>query len=95
MAYYSYKEIRPAFFDIVLENKAVRDENSYKVIQMMHENKVFDFGFNFDASGSAYGLISQVVISQKSTDFASAYAKKEKGIQKAFDKIVDAVKEMD
>ncbi len=93
LAYYSYREIRPAFFDIVLENKAVRDENSYRVLQMMHENKVFDFGFNFDGTG--YNLIKEVVVDKKSTDFASLYAKKEKAILKSFDKIISAVKEMD
>ena len=91
LAYYSYREIRPAFFDIVLENKAVRDENSYKVLQLMHENKVFDFGFNFDGTG--YNIIKEVVVDKKSTDFASAYAKKEKAILKNFDKIINAVKE--
>ena len=93
LAYQSYKDIRPAFFDIVLENKAVRDENSYRVLQLMHENKVFDFGFNFDSNG--YNIISDVVVKQKSTDFASAYAKKEKAILKSFDKIITAVKEME
>lgn len=93
LAYYSYKEICPAFFDIVLENKAVRDENSYRVIQMLHENKVFDFGFNFDETGSGYNIIGIVTIDKKSTDFASEYAKKEKSIEKAFEKITNAVKE--
>ena len=79
--------------DIVLENKAVRDENSYKVIQMMHEHKVFDFGFNFDATGSAYGMLGNVVISGKSTDFASHYQKNEKKILNGFEKIVNACKE--
>ena len=91
LAYYSYKEIRPAFFDIVLENKAVREENAYKVLQMMHENKVFDFGFNFDGTG--YNLIKEVVVDKKSTDFASLYAKKEKVILNNFEKIINAVKE--
>ena len=91
LAYYSYKEIRPAFFDIVLENKAVREENAYKVLQMMHENKVFDFGFNFDGTG--YNLIKEVVVDKKSTDFASLYAKKEKSILKNFEKIITAVQE--
>lgn len=91
MAYYSYQYIRPAFFDIVLENKAVRDENSYKVIRLMHENKVFDFGFNFDSTGSAYNMITEVVIKKKSTDFASYYAKNESKIMKNFQKIIDAV----
>ena len=93
LAYYSYKEIRPAFFDIVLENKAVREENAYKVLQMMHENKVFDFGFNFDSNG--YNIITDVVVNKKSTDFASAYAKKEKAILKSFEKIITAVKELE
>lgn len=91
LAYYSYEFIRPAFFDIVLENKAVREENAYRVLQMMHENKVFDFGFNFESTG--YNLIKEVVIDKKSTDFASLYAKKEKIILKNFDKIINAVKE--
>ncbi len=91
LAYYSYREIRPAFFDIVLENKAVREENAYKVLQMMHENKVFDFGFNFDGTG--YNLIKEVVVDKKSTDFASLYAKKEKVILNNFEKIINAVKE--
>ena len=94
LAYYSYREIRPAFFDIVLENKAVRDENSYKVIQLMHENKVFDFGFNFDGTGSAYNIMKTVVVDKKSTDFASEYAKKEKTINAAFNKVIDAVRDM-
>ena len=46
--------------DIVLENKAVREENAYKVLQMMHENKVFDFGFNFEGTG--YNLLKEVVV---------------------------------
>ncbi|MBQ7721006.1 MAG: hypothetical protein IJT56_10525 [Clostridia bacterium] len=93
MAYYSYQYIRPAFFDIVLENKAVRDENSYKVIRMMHENKVFDFGFNFDTTGLGYNMLKNVVVDKKSTDFASYYAKNESKIQKAFDKVINAVQE--
>lgn len=92
MAYHSYKFIRPAFFDIVLENKAVRDDNSYRVIRMMHENKVFDFGFNFDATGSAFGMIGQVVVSKKSTDFVSHYTANEAKIAEGFDKIIEAVR---
>ncbi len=93
MAYESYRTIRPAFFDIVLENKSVRDENSYRVIKMMHERKVFDFGFNFDATGTAYNMLGNVVIQKNSTDFASYYAKNELKIQKGFQKILDACKE--
>ncbi len=93
MAYKSYKLLRPAFFDIVLENKAVRDENSYKILQMMQENKVWDFGFNFDSSGLGYGMITNVVIQNKSTDFVSYYAKNEKKLQNALQQVIDAFAE--
>ena len=37
LSYYSYEYQRPVFFDIVLENKAVRDTDSYEMITIMHE----------------------------------------------------------
>ncbi|MHB1154807.1 MAG: hypothetical protein ACYCWE_21605 [Eubacteriales bacterium] len=93
MAYQSYKLLRPALFDIVLENKAVCDENSYKILQMMQENKVWDFGFNFDSSGIGYGMITNVVINNKSTDFVSYYTKNESKLQKALQQVIDAFNE--
>ncbi len=90
LAYYSYKFVRPAFFDIVLENKAVRDAESYRMITLMHENKTFDFGFNFDSSGSIYGALKNVVISNNSTDFASFYKKQEKVWTKTLSKVYES-----
>lgn len=89
LAYYSYEYIRPAFFDVVLQNKTVRDEDSYNMLTLMHENKVFDFGFNFD--GTASSALNTVVISRKSTDFASYYATIEDNVNTAFRNIYDSV----
>ncbi len=90
MAYYSYKYMRPAFFDIVLQNKALRDGDSYKVLQMMHENKTFDFGFNFDSTGLAFSVLTKVVLEKKSTDFASYYKSIEKQITSALNKVIES-----
>ena len=90
LSYYSYKYVRPAFFDIVLENKAVRDPESYRMITLMHENKTFDFGFNFDTSGSIYGALKNVVITGNSTDFASFYKKQEKVWTKTLAKVCES-----
>ena len=89
LAYYSYEYIRPAFFDVVLQNKAVRDEDSYNMLTMMHENKVFDFGFNFD--GTASGALNSVVVGRKSTDFASYYASIEDRVNETFRQIYETV----
>jgi len=89
LAYYSYELLRPAFFDVVLENKAVRDEDSYEMITLMHENKTFDFGFNFDTTGQCYNMLTDVVINKKSTDFASHYASVENSIVSGFEKFIE------
>jgi len=89
LAFYSYKYIRPAFFDVVLENKAVRDEDSYEMITLMHENKTFDFGFNM-GTASVYNMLTEVVINKNSTDFASHYKTVEKVINKQFEKLFES-----
>ena len=90
LAYYSFKYVRPAFFDIVLENKAVRDAESYRMITLMHENKTFDFGFNFDSSGSIYNVLKNVVISNDSTDLASYCQKQQKVWAKTLQKVYES-----
>ena len=84
LSYYSYEYQRPVFFDIVLENKAVRDTDSYEMITIMHEGKTFDFGFNLDPSGKLVGIL-QTLTQKKSTDFTSLYASLEPTIEAKFD----------
>ena len=84
LSYYSYEYQRPVFFDIVLENKAVRDTDSYEMITIMHEGKTFDFGFNLDPSGKLVGIL-QTLTQKKSTDFTSLYTALEPTIEAKFD----------
>lgn len=91
LAYYSYTVLRPDFFDVVLQNKALRDEDSFNMLTLMHESKVFDFGFNFNET--AFSALDSVVVTKKSTDFASYYAKIEDKVNKELRDIFDAVEE--
>lgn len=38
MAYYSYKTVRPDFFDIMLDGKVARDEESWDMLDIIYEN---------------------------------------------------------
>ncbi len=87
ISYYSYVYLRPVFFDTVLENKSVRDEDSYRVLQLMHENKQFDFACNMDPSGVLSNIVYSVVQQKNSTDFASYYASIEPKITSSFEKL--------
>lgn len=89
LAYYSYKLVRPVYFDVVLENKTVRDQDSYEMITLMHESKTWDFGFNFDTTGKCSGMLDAVVIDKDSTDFASYYASVESSITAGFKKFIE------
>ena len=60
------------------------------MITLMHENKTFDFGFNFDSSGSIYGVLKNVVITGNSTDFASYYQKQQKVWTKTLSKVYES-----
>jgi len=87
ICYYSYVYLRPVFFDTVLENKSVRDEDSYKVLELMHESKHFDFAFNMDPSGVLNNIAYNVVQKKNSTDLASYLASIESKITSSFEKI--------
>lgn len=89
LAYYSYEYQLPTFFNIILENKAVRDKESYEMINLIHRTKTYDFGFNLDPSGKVYTMLSAVVDTNKSTEFASYYKSQEKLIKKAFEQFYE------
>ncbi len=38
MAYYSYKIVRPVFFDIMLDGKVARDEQSWEMLDLVYKN---------------------------------------------------------
>lgn len=91
LGFYSYKYLRPAFFDIVLSNKVLNDADSYNVLTIMQDNKMFDFAYNFDSTGKSYNALANVIIGNQSTDFASYYAAIKDGINASFRNMFDEV----
>ena len=91
MAYYSYQYIRPAYFDVVLQNKCVRDEDSFKVIEMMQDTKAFDIGLCLDFG--QINMVNDVVVQRNGTDFASYYAEREESINRKFRELFNQIME--
>lgn len=88
LSYYSYIDLRPAFFEKVLEGKITRDPESYQILELLHTGKTYDIGFTI-GDGAAQGFLSTIVFSKKSTDVASYYASVESGITKFYGKAFD------
>ncbi len=84
----SWRSVVPAFYEIALKYKYTRDEESIGMLDLITAGRVFDFGFVYDGTRGC-SFIIQTLITQKSKDIASYYAKNEKSILKQYDAIFE------
>jgi hypothetical protein len=93
LSYESWKKVLPAVYDIVLESKYARDEESAEMLDIILAGRVYTFGYIYDDwKGMQWSL--QVLINSKKSDFASYYAKNEKAAQKQYDKVIKMFEEL-
>ena len=88
LSYLSYKDILPTYYDVVLNVKMVRDEESVETLKILFDSKVFDPAYIM--TGGFTGIWAES-ISAKKTDFVSSYEKQEAAVLKAIQKKVDAM----
>ncbi len=88
----SYKGVTPALYEIVAKTKHTRDEESSDMIDIIIRNRVFDIGYSHLLSNGISTFVRDLLASGK-TDVASHFAKNEKSLTKALEKIVAAYEE--
>lgn len=82
LAWESGDTVIPAYYDVLLDGKLARDEDSVAMLDLLFDSFIYDPGLNL--LGSKPGVtnlvwtMSTLVASQRSTDFASYYAQNEK-----------------
>ena len=81
----------PIYYDVQITYKGVRDEESLEMLQLIFNNTVYDFGYNYsNFTNTAY--IVPRVIAQKSRDVGSFYEANarstEKDLEKAYENLV-------
>lgn len=74
----SYKTVVPAYYEVTLKNKILRDEESIEMLDIISKTRIFDLGYIYNW-GNSLGLY-ETLTSKNSRDFASEYAKIEKRI---------------
>ena len=84
LGYYSQQLVIPAFIDQTVSNKALRDEDSARMLNIVLGSQVYDIGY-FYGWGDLAGMLNGLGSSNK-TDFASAYAKVESKALAAMEK---------
>lgn len=88
----SYKKVTPALYEIVAKTKHTRDEESSNMIDIIIRNRIFDIGYSHLLSNGISTFVRDLLASGK-TDVASQFAKNEKSLTKALEKIVTAYEE--
>ena len=92
MAFRGYMYMTPAFFDVALKNKYMRDsdDNAMQCLDLIRSNSTTDFAYVYNYAINDMGLIMRSLMEKKSSDFVSAYEKIEEKSNANLQKIIDA-----
>ncbi|MBE6620418.1 MAG: hypothetical protein E7625_03530 [Ruminococcaceae bacterium] len=72
MGYYSYYEIYNDFYDVVIQNRGTRDEESKRMLQLIFETRTYDMGLVYDPYGNTANVIR--ITGTQSSDVASQWS---------------------
>ncbi|MBR5446661.1 MAG: hypothetical protein IKV57_11095, partial [Clostridia bacterium] len=93
MAYESWKNVTPAYFEVAMKTKYSRDEASSRMLDLIRDGAMFNFGFvNSSACNNMMHILRNVA--KGNQGYATVYASNEKSYQSALDKLVQAYKDM-
>ena len=91
LAFEGYKNVMPAYYEIALKVKYVRDstDTALRIIDMIYENSTTDFAYVYNYALNSIGLIMRELMGNKKADFVSAYAAKETVLITKFDELIN------
>ena len=92
LSYLSYKDILPTYYDVVLNVKMVRDEESVEILKILFDSKVFDPAY---VMGLDLWITWINNIEAGKNEIVSTYEKKENALTRALEKNVDAILALD
>ncbi|MBE6611073.1 MAG: hypothetical protein E7632_01160 [Ruminococcaceae bacterium] len=84
----SYDTLRPAYYDVQLVNKLIRDTDSEGMLDIIFSTITFDLGAVYDFGGLFWGVID---IGNGKAPFASKYSSCEASALKAIDKLIEEI----
>ena len=78
LAYESLYTLTPAYYEVTLQNKVARDEESAKMLDLIFNTRTYDFGWYFEIGGYNEAIMN--LLRSYKSDVTSMY---EKGLKKA------------
>jgi hypothetical protein len=72
LSYYSYYNIYPQFYEVVIQGRGTRDEESRDMLDLIFSNRTYDLGFVYDPTGFSDKVLRYTA--KGNTDLASFMA---------------------
>ncbi len=89
MSFISMKTVKPAYIDVLLEGKFLRDEESLVTLEIMFDSYYSDLGFMTHSSGINITTDLRTFVQKNQTDYVSRIEKNHKRYEKLIGKIID------
>lgn len=99
LSWESANEVIPAYYDVTLAGKLSRDEDSRNMLELLFDTIAYEIGGNYFGFSAGFGdlfyTLGRLVVTNKSTDFASWYAKNEKSAIATIDKFYEGLEKVE
>lgn len=90
MAYESWKDVTPAYYETAMKTKYTRDQASSQIIDIIHDNAMTDIAYAFGENFNSMGYIARRMISGKNSNFTSYYESNEAAALTKMQQLIDA-----
>ena len=84
----SYYTVRPAYYEISINGKFLRDEESIEMLDIILDSRVYELAGMYGWGG--LGSVLEEMYRPKKRDFVSTYEKKKDSYKKAIDKTIES-----
>lgn len=81
----SYQKVKPAYYDVMLTSKSVRDPQSPVMLDIIFQNRVYDMAMYYSTQFGDYYTLFKTAVNDDSDSFSSKYA----SVSRKFDNAVD------
>ncbi len=90
----SYRTVVPAYYETALKTKYVSDSTTGQIIDLIRAGAKTDFVYAYNYALSGAGMLSAIMLQEKSTSFASSWARIEKSAEKGLRELIELYSEM-
>jgi ABC-type glycerol-3-phosphate transport system substrate-binding protein len=92
LSYYGQKLVNPAYYEITLEGKTIRDEESADMLDIIFETRFFDVGFYYQVGGYNNSLFDMFY--GGNSNYGSQFKASERAVAKQLEKIDESFEKL-